>query len=218
MSTSFLKRHRLLGFKKSVGKQLEHYGFRRTKHARGRGWIIFGITFASALGVEVFFWYFPSPHLSQIDVITAVIGLGALALGFHQWCASRNEISLDRFYDRLEVTNRILDERKEVRPFAGPWYRVEGSQNQHDKDAIYHTSMYVYRELDNLEYAIAKYKLGYMSPENALRSLRTFRARCNSSQEFCKLALRCATANGGYDSTTQEVVEKVCQEVMEKDL
>ena len=217
MSTSFLNRRRLLGFQRSIEKQLEYYGFRRTEHAQGRGWIIFGIIFASALGVEVFFWYIPSPHLSQLDVITAVIALGALGLGFHQWCASRNEISLDRFYDRLEVTNRILDERKEVRSFAGPWHSVEGSKNQHDEDVIYHTSMYVYRELDNLEYAIAKYKLGYMSPENALRSLRTFRGRCNSSPEFRVLALMCAKANEGYDSITQEVVKKVCQEFMEEE-
>ena len=77
--------------------------------------------------------------------------------------------------------------------------------------------MYVYRELDNLEYAIAKYKLGYMSPENALRSLRTFRVRCNSSPEFRELALMCAMANEGYDSITQEVVKKVCQELMEEE-
>ena len=217
MSTSFSNRRRLSGFQGNIAKQLEDYGFRRTEHAQGRGWIIFSIIFASALGVEVLFWYFPPPHLSQIDVLTAVIALGALGLGFHQWCASRNEISLDRFYDRLEVTNRILDEHKEVRSFAGPWQSVEGSKNQHDEDVIYHTSMYVYRELDNLEYAIAKYKLGYMSPENALRSLRTFRVRCNLSPEFRELALMCAAANEGYDSITQEVVNKVCDKIREEE-
>jgi len=214
MSTPSSKRHCLLGLRKvpaSPRNLLQQYGFRRTRDARRIAWIVIVITGIIAFAAGAVLGDFPSLHQSEANIVTAVIGLGALVLGFQQWCAARNEISLDKFYERLEVTNRRLDERKEVRVFAGPW-GPEGSQDQQDEDAIYHRAMYAYRELDNLEYAIAKYELGYMSSENAFRSLRTFQARCNSSQEFCKLAWECVNANAGYDPITQEVVKKVFEE------
>jgi hypothetical protein len=215
MSTPSSKRHRLLGLRKgpeSPRNQLHQYGFRRTRDARRRAWIVIVMTGIIAFAAGAVLGDFPSLHQSEANIITAIIGLGALVLGFQQWCAARNEISLDKFYERLEVTNRRLDEHEEVRVFAGPWCKVESSQDQLDEDAIYHRTMYAYRELDNLEYAIAKYELGYMSSENAFRSLRTFKARCNSSQEFYKLAWECVRANAGYDPITQEVVRKVYKE------
>lgn len=70
--------------------------------------------------------------------------------------------------------------------------------------------MYTYLELDNLEYAIRKYALGYMSTDVAYRSLKTFISRC-ASGEFRQLAYSLAHDNLGYDKETRAVVDKVCE-------
>lgn len=68
--------------------------------------------------------------------------------------------------------------------------------------------MYTYLELDNLEYAVEKYKLGYMSARQALRCLKTFQVRCKSP-DFLELAQHCATINEGYTSDIIEVVKRI---------
>ena len=144
-------------------------------------------------------------------VVTAFLAFGAFLLGAHEWRAARNETSLDKFYDRLEASNCLLDKWEAARPLAGPWPN-DGRRDEHDKDEAYEEQMYVYRELDNLDYALAKYRIGFMSDENAHRSLRTFQARCLASREFCDLAIRSTVGNPGYPDETRLVVERCCPE------
>jgi hypothetical protein len=68
----------------------------------------------------------------------------------------------------------------------------------------------VYRELDNLEYGLAKYRIGFMSAENAYRCLRTFRARC-LSPEFRHYAMQCVTNEPGYNDQTRLVVSEAVE-------
>ena len=65
---------------------------------------------------------------------------------------------MDAFWNRLSGTNDRLCEWEEVRQFAGPW-EEPGSK----LSASFKRRMYVYLELDSLEYAIAKYRIGYMT-------------------------------------------------------
>jgi hypothetical protein len=54
-----------------------------------------------------------------------------------------------------------------------------------DSDGIhlqYQMQMYVFLELHNMEYAIQKYMIGFMTPTVAHRSLRTFLSRCMRQQ------------------------------------
>jgi hypothetical protein len=166
------------------------------------------------LGIVLLLVWMLIPDPDFASIVTGFIALIAIILGGEQWQASRDEITLDRFYDRIEITNRMLDECKCTRGFAGPWPDEKGK----DDEERYQRSMYVYRELDNLEYAIAKYKIGFMSPFNALRCLRTFRARCMESSDFCELVkaiLDPADANpAGYDQATVAVARKCVEHAM----
>jgi hypothetical protein len=108
----------------------------------------------------------------------------------------------------LENTNKLLDEWCEARDLAGPWPTVSGPAKKKVTEREYQLAMYVYRELDNFEYAIEKYRIGFMEPETAHRCLRTFRARCAESDDFRILAKKCVYTPA-YVPKTQEIVDRV---------
>lgn len=192
--------------RRALKRELTNAGFTRTLGARYRGRLVIIGVALSVIAVfvlaELFPKLFPPPE-STHAAVTGVIGLGALYLGLQQWSAARSELSLDKFYEKLAATNRKLDEYHGAREFAGPW--SDGSEES--EDLAYERKMYVYLELDNLEYAIAKYNLGYMSSSDAYRSLRTFRQRCHASSEFCRIASVCVETNEGYNWQTKQAVK-----------
>jgi hypothetical protein len=211
-------------WKALIKKELVASGFERTLHARYGGWltivavvasigVVALIALAPRLSNEV--WLDRALPLGIIEnfspdvlrfAITAILGVGGLYLGLQQWRAARSEISLDKFWDRLAATNKKLDEWKVVRRYAGPWDHLAGRKSEES----YQCRMYVYLELDSLEYAIAKYRIGYMSYEDAYRSLNTFRQRCKASGEFRRLAREGAEQNVAYDPWTFHVVVEAC--------
>ena len=185
---------------------LKAFGFPRTFGARWGGWstIVVIALLALAFSIVSEQWLaenYLSPGVIK-DTKALIIGLGALYLGFQQWRSSRSEVSLDTFWKRLPGTNDKLDEWEEVRPFAGPW-EVSGK----DSSISYKYRMYVYLELDSLEYAIGKYRIGYMNSEDAYRGLNTFRQRCLASTQFCDLVLE-SVRNYAYDQETRSVVRQ----------
>jgi hypothetical protein len=188
-----------------IRKTLKEFGFTRTFGARYGGWATIGVIAFLALAVSLIsaVWQ-PKGLLSGLtkDVRTLIIGLGALYLGFQQWRAARSEVSLDAFWNRLSATNEKLDKWPKVRPFAGPW-----EENGRDNEEAFQRRMYVYLELDSLEYAIGKYRIGYMNSEDAYRALNTFRQRCLASSEFCEIVLE-SVRNYAYDRETRSVVRE----------
>jgi hypothetical protein len=76
----------------------------------------------------------------------------------------------------------------------------------------YDIAMYVYVEMDNLEYVIEKYIRGFMEPRDALRGLNCFKSRCVSS-EFRRLACQ-QVEIAGYKPMTIDIVNKVCEVVV----
>ena len=137
-------------------------------------------------------------------ISTVFLTLGIFVLGYHQWRAARHEISMDKFYDRLDMVDRRLENWPAARQMLNHFW-----QNSDDQ-ASYECFNCVYVELDNLEYGIEKYKLGYMNADLALRCLRTFQSRCDS-KKFREMAFK-AVQGVGYHPTTAEVVKKVCKE------
>jgi hypothetical protein len=188
-----------------IRKTLKEFGFTRTFGARYGGWATIGIIAVLALAVCLIpqGWWPKSLSSGLIkDVKALIIGLGALYLGFQQWRAARSEVSLDTFWNRLSASNDKLDDWPEVRPFAGPW-EIDGR----DDEAAYRRRMYVYLELDSLEYAVGKYRIGYINSEDAYRSLNTFRHRCLTSSKFCDLVLE-SVRNYACDQETRSVVRQ----------
>jgi hypothetical protein len=135
----------------------------------------------------------------------AAAGLAIVAVwfGYHQWRTARFEISMDQYYARLAATDALVDRwpgaHSMLRHF---WSDLERTTFEREN--------YVYVELDNLEYAIAKYQLGYMHADHALRAVRTFSSRC-ASPEFRGL-LRAQVDRleaAGYQSATTTAVRKI---------
>lgn len=138
------------------------------------------------------------------EVIVAIWALGALLLTYQQWRETRHEISMDKYYDRLEIANR-------KRELGGTVvHRMLHPNDVCTRESL-KKSLLMYSELDNLEYTIEKYKLGYMKPEQACRGLRTFQHRCRS-EEFLQLA-ELRVAQGDYGTDTRMVVQAVAEQV-----
>lgn len=120
-------------------------------------------------------------------IAAAVLALGAFIVGYHQWRAARRETSMDKFYERLKTANDRLAELKA------------------DK-----FEMYVYAELDNLEYVIEKYRLGYMGPDQALRGLETFRSRLEGDRGAAFAGkVKQVLGKVGYSTSTQNIVRQI---------
>jgi len=98
-------------------------------------------------------WIFQGADAKSVAQL--ILSIGVLLIGYQQWRDARQEASFERFYDRLNIANSRR-EKLGADPFT----------------------MYVFAELDNLEYVIERYKLGYMSAELACRGLETFKSRC----------------------------------------
>jgi hypothetical protein len=187
----------------ATARTLRAAGFTRTSNARIKAWfssLVLVVAFVTAL-----------VRGAPETVVGGLVALGAVLVGAQQFAAARNEVSLEKFYDRLQVTNDRLEEYRATREFIGLPYGW--TQDRVDDDQ-FHRRMYVFRELDNLEYSIAKYRIGFMSRDNAHRSLRTFTARCAVSEEFCRMAHdqvhgTKSKQDTGYDRQTKFVLCRI---------
>lgn len=151
------------------------------------------------------------------------IALWTVWLGYSQFIDVRNESSIDKFYERINITNRKLDEWENARKFAGPWYNdsltiidqeydpVEKDKNI-EQNTAYQLTMYVCLDLDNIESAIVKYQAGYMSSSNVYRSIETFTHRCAYSAAFREIARTCLDSRRGYHAVTKAVVDDILEE------
>jgi hypothetical protein len=140
--------------------------------------------------------------LALDQIATAAVTFGALMFAITSWRANRREASFDRFYERLDRPNEVLARHECARVLMDDaWVggRPEGE---------FERRMVVFAELDNLEYAIEKFRLGYMTPENALRAARTFQSRCRNSAKFRQLVPQCVK-DFGYKDLTRSTALKV---------
>lgn len=131
-----------------------------------------------------------------------VVGLAVFLAGLHQWVQARAEYSLEKYYERLNMSNELLNRWESARALLGQYWEDNGT---------YERLMYVYVELDNLEYCLEKYRRGYMNTPDAYRGLRTFYSRC-MSPEFRRLAVIHAT-QAGYKPEIIRIVESVAQNI-----
>lgn len=140
-----------------------------------------------------------SAYPKSSEFATMLFAAAAIFFAYYQWSDGRREASLDKFYDRLALTNTRYYEWREARDVVPHFWGASTD----DKD--FRPRMYVYLELDNLEYVIIRYQLGYLRLPLLRRAVRTFGSRCES-QEFCSIANE--IVNGaGYAQVTVDVVK-----------
>jgi hypothetical protein len=160
--------------------------------------------------------WFHGNHMPH-DFATAIAAMCAFVFGYYQWRSSRYDKSMEDFYSRLNLANQRRESTLLVSRILGhPWELEKLSKNPLTlaEDEDYQWSMYVYAELDNLEYVVEKYNLGYMEPRHALRGLRTFYQRCLCGP-FRDRAWQCALFMA-YNASTIKVVKNVCNHIEEQ--
>lgn len=169
-------------------------------------------------------------------ILPSIFGAAVLIGSFFEWRSSRHEASLDKFYDRLCIVNEsrekiwLEDEEQSelwtLRPVEGSAWSVErysadtqGRRIGKGRPHVDPMQMYVWRELDNLEYLLERYRLGYLSTRLAFRGVATFASRFlfeNFRETLGEPELLRLTA---YNWTTVEVVKSVAagpEEVLRK--
>jgi hypothetical protein len=182
---------------------LKHFAFKPPLWVHGATISLLAVTvLAVVLGFTLHGRY-RGVEVKGSDVALTVASLGALLIGYWQWRMARHEISMDKYYDRLDLANRRQDgDQTSVRDMMKPSHPELSEESPE-------ILMYVYAELDNLEYVVEKYRLGYMNEEQACRGLRTFQLRCWSPQFRC--ITRHRVHSGDYNSGTARVVDRVCE-------
>ncbi len=189
------------------GQVLKQAGFSRHWAVRYIPWLLISITVVAAIVVGILMQ--SQTGRDGVQAAAGLVAFGAVIAGYWQWMQARHEIAFDKFYERLNLANQRLDTWPAARGLINPLWSGDAGRDQ------FHREMYVFTELDNLEYAIEKYKLGYMSTTNAYRALETFMARCRPSRDFCEAALRLVRGNNGYTETTIKVVEAVVEQALQ---
>ncbi|HTG35816.1 MAG TPA: hypothetical protein VLB76_23065 [Thermoanaerobaculia bacterium] len=209
------KKGRLVGFHpESTPEQqalLSKFGFRQATFKRR--FLPVMIVWILVISFLVGIWWLHENHVPQ-DFATAIAAMCAFVFGYFQWRSSRYDKAMEDFYSRLNLANKRRESNKLVSRLLGhPWRsrRVAESPSALGGYDDHRWSMYVYAELDNLEYVVEKYNLGYMESRHALRGLRTFYQRCLCGH-FRDRAWKCVLFMA-YNDSTIEVVEKVCQHI-----
>lgn len=117
--------------------------------------------------------------------------------GLRHWKRQRQENSFEKYYDRLERANA-----------TGGVFHFSRNVVPHLTSSLNHEeALYVYSEIDMLEYVITKYKLGYMTEQDTFRGLTTFLSRCRS-QRF-KDILNVLADKGAYTHYTMVHIQSL---------
>lgn len=183
---------------------LKEYKFQQPLRLAHRGLLfVSGAIFFAFLCIGLILTQNLTNTIPIADATMALIALGALIVGYEQWRAARHESAMEKYYDRLDIPNRRRESAAEsVRKVM----RHTSPDLKHEDQNLL---MYVCLELDNLEYVVEKYKVGYIKHEQACRGLRTFQQRC-LSPEFRRLAKK-RVRDRDYHPSTIKVVKKVCR-------
>jgi len=169
---------------------------------RSRFWIFAVMLIVSfALSIAYQYWLLgqtgASKYPNSADLAYALIAATAALFAYYQWIDSRRENSIDVFYNRIGLVNERYYEWAPARQLVPHFW---GPTNDEDE---FQRRMYVYLELDNLEYMIFRYQLGFVRKPLFRRAVRTFSSRCES-RPFGELA-KVLVDGAGYDTKTVEI-------------
>lgn len=95
--------------KESLAKTLRSFGFSQPPWAMSGGTATALVVGPASLGAGVYTGLKMSvarPNFAE--AIPALIGLVAFFFGYLQWRAGRHEVSMDKYYERLEIANHRL--------------------------------------------------------------------------------------------------------------
>jgi hypothetical protein len=149
----------------------------------------------------------PGEPKRLLQALATASALAVFGLAYLQWRAARHELSFDKYYDKLDIANRRFDS-----------WRLEVLKGNPENLQDHLNTMFVFAELDNLEYVLEKYKLGYVRQVLVHRALRTFRSR-SADFDFRKRSLYWVgeqegdEVEKGYHKTTRVAVRYIVSRI-----
>lgn len=173
--------------------------------ARGRFTIFLGLLVVCVILGVAYQWLVASdPAASALpngaNVAAVFVAGVAAAFAYYQWSDTRRESSLEKFYERLKLTNDRYADWEHARAIVPHFW---GWSND---EAEFQRRMYAYLELDNLEYMIVRYQRGFVRGPLMRRAVRTFASRCEAPA-FRSLARHLVKGSGYLDETVEVVRE-----------
>jgi len=171
-------------------EELKQYKFSRKSSVVELAMILVFLAFVSVI-VWIVVEMFDLERVPWSQAFTAILSLGVAIIAYRQWRGARHEISIDKYYDRLETANKRLEVLETDKPAA--------------------EDMHVFAELDKLEYVIVKYEYGYISPGLALRAVKNFQGLCIDRKGFSERASHWVH-RAAYREITRTVARAVCEE------
>ena len=153
--------------------------------------------------------YANSLHLGPLAIPLATIG--AVFLALHQYRQQRIELTIVGALGRLDIVNscyRSADAAQVLGPLFSNVTEAIWAKGLTD-NVGWQQRMYIFLEIDNLQYGLERFRLGHSSAYQALRTLDLFCARCQS-EEFLRAAQQLvAKGAGSYTRETRQVVSHV---------
>lgn len=168
-------------------------------------------------------------YISGLDMSLRSLLIISILLGIVRWQSNNRQAAMSEMFERKRDTNLfIITHEKHTKEL------VSGATNQQDisidvcfncydiddckkqlmetkkynpqsrKQATFIQKMYVYLELDNLEFAFNKYHAGYLNDEEMYRACEIFDSRCRSP------FFRHLAANQGLTYYTSKFQDLVC--------
>jgi hypothetical protein len=133
----------------------------------------------------------------------------AIAFALHQWSVNRGHSSLSDAFSRKAVMNQaIMSEPVVLGKFIAPARATGGSVSEpKGLESDVKADIFIFMEMDNLEYVFEKYRDGEITPRQALRQCFIFASRCGVS-EFRDKAVR-YSAGGFYRPEFRASVIKI---------
>lgn len=136
-----------------------------------------------------------------------LLGVYVLLIGYHQWVRAECNRNVEDATQRKAVLNDLIrDNISILNPYVG---KVFGSEMEYVPDPIEKKSrtlidMYVFSELDNLEFVFQKARFGLVFPEFSFRAVKIFIARAEN-EKFARRASQ-LVIKGRYNSDFQKLV------------
>lgn len=165
--------------------------------------VIVALAVGVGIGIEL---YAATSNPAAFSVVAAPLAAAAVFLAYQQWRLSRHEVTFDKYFDRLNVVNQRLVDWEEARFLVS-----DDSSEPLTEPTAWRERMYVFYELDSLEYVIEKYRMGLTHPQLAMRAVQTFKERCRWWKFRC-LVNETLDGRGDYSASTVTLVRNVSAE------
>jgi hypothetical protein len=125
-----------------------------------------------------------SPFTAAANVATLVVVVIGFWIGYKRWALAEENRNVDDTIRRKELANNMMvDNASVLLPYVADVFDIETQYAETlvtDRDRL-KVQMYVFTEIDNLEFVFDKLQPGLLQERQALRAIKIFLARCENN-------------------------------------